>query len=79
MAMGFPYSSVGKESAFKGEDQGLIPGLGTYPGDRNGTPLQYPCLENPTDKEAWQVTVYGVAKVGPDLVTKPLCVAVSKI
>ena len=32
------------------------------PRDRNGSPLQYSCLENPTDREAWQATVHGVAK-----------------
>ena len=79
MAMGFPYSSVGKESAFTAGDQGLIPGLGRYPGNGNGNPLQYSCLENPMDRGAWQVTAYGVARIRHDLVTKPLCVAVSKI
>ena len=59
MAVGFPYSSVGKESAFKAGDQGLIPGLRRSPGDGNGNPLQYSCLENPIDKGAWQVTVCG--------------------
>ena len=39
-------------------------------GEGNGNPLQYSCLENPTDREAWQATVHGVAKVGCDLVTK---------
>ena len=47
MAMGFPYSSVGKESAFKAGDQGLIPGLGRSPRGRYGNPLQYSCLGNP--------------------------------
>ena len=39
-----------------------IPGLGRVPGTGNGSPLQHPCLENPTDKEAWQDTVHGVTK-----------------
>ena len=43
-------------------DTGLIPGSGRSPGDGNGTPLQYPCLGNPMDREAWQVTVHGVTK-----------------
>ena len=43
-------------------DAGLIPELGRCPGERNGNPLQYFCLENPMDREAWQATVYGVAK-----------------
>ena len=38
-----------------------IPRLGRYPGEGNGHPLQYPCLENPMDREAWRATVHGVA------------------
>jgi len=41
---------------------GLIPGLGRSPGEGNGTPLQYSCLENPMDGGAWWATVHGVAK-----------------
>ena len=37
-------------------DLGLIHGLGRSPGERNGNPLQYSCLENPMDKRAWQAT-----------------------
>ena len=40
-----------------------------YPGEGNGNPLQYSCLENPMDRGAWQATVYGVARVGHDLAT----------
>ena len=43
----FPGSSVGKESACSAEDPGSIPGSRRSPGERNGNPLQYPCLENP--------------------------------
>ena len=43
-------------------DVGLIPGSGRSPGEWNGDPLQYFCLENPMDRGTWQVTVYGVAK-----------------
>ena len=39
---------------------GLIPGLGISTGEGNGNPLQYSCLENSTDKGAWQVPVLGV-------------------
>ena len=41
---------------------GLIPGLGRSPGEGNGNPLQYSCLENPMDSGAWWATVHGVAK-----------------
>ena len=40
-------------------------------GEGNGNPLQYSCLENPMDREAWQATVHEVARFGHDLVTKP--------
>ena len=43
-------------------DAGLIPGLGRSPGGGHGNPLQYSCLENPMDREAWQATVLGVTK-----------------
>ena len=43
-------------------DVGSIPELGRFPGKGNGNSLQYSCLENPMDREAWQATVHGVAK-----------------
>ena len=43
-------------------DVGSIPGSGRSPGEGNGNPLLYSCLENPMDKGAWQGTVHGVAK-----------------
>ena len=43
-------------------DLGSIPGLGRSPGEENGNPLQYSCLENPMDGGAWWAKVYGVAK-----------------
>jgi len=50
---------------------GLIPGSGRFPGEGNGNPLQYSCLGNPMDKEAWWVIVHGGHKrVGHDLTTK---------
>ena len=55
-------SSVGKEPASSAGNPGSIPGLGRSPGEGNGNPLQYPCLENPTDRGAWRATVHGVAK-----------------
>ena len=43
-------------------DVGLIPGSGRSPGEGNGTPLQYSCLENPMDRGAWRATVHSVAE-----------------
>ena len=54
--------SDGKASAYSAGDTGSIPGLRRSPGERNGNPLQYSCLENPMDERAWQATVHGVAK-----------------
>ena len=60
--LGFPGSSDGKASAYNAGDLGLIPGSGRSPGEGNGNPLQYSCLENPMDQGAWWATVHGVAK-----------------
>ena len=43
-------------------DMGSIPGLGRLSGEGNGNPLQYPCLGNPMNREAWQASVHGVTK-----------------
>ena len=59
----FPHSSVGKESACNAGDMGSIPGLGRSPGEGNGYPLQYSCLENIMNRGAWQGTVHGAAKL----------------
>ena len=53
MFLGFPGSSDGKESACSAGDLGLIPELGRFPGEGNGNPLQYSCLENLMDRGAW--------------------------
>ena len=60
---GFPYSSISKESVYNAGDPGSTPGLGRSPGGGNSNPLQYSCLENPTDRGAWQATVHGVIRV----------------
>ena len=52
--MGFPGGSASKESASNAGDVGSSPGLGRSPGDGNGNPLQYSCLENPMDRGAWR-------------------------
>ena len=60
--MDFPSGSDGKESACNGGDLGSIPGSRRSPGEGNGYPLQYHCLENSMDRGAWWAIVYGVTK-----------------
>ena len=60
--LGFPGGSEGKASACNAGDLGSIPGSGRSPGEGNGNPLQYSCLENSMDRGAWWATVHGVAK-----------------
>ena len=60
--MDFPSDSVSKVSAHSAGDPGSIPGSGRSPGDGNGNPLQYSCLENSMDRRAWQSTVRGVTE-----------------
>ena len=62
--MGFPGSSVVKNTPDKAGDPSLIPGSGRSPGEGNGNPLQYSCLENPTHRGAWRATVHGAAESG---------------
>ena len=62
MSQKFPGGSVGKESACSAGDLGSIPGSGRSPGEGNSNPLQYSCLKNPMDREAWWAAVNGVAK-----------------
>ena len=66
-ALGFPDSSVGKESTYNAGDPCSIPGSGRSPGEGNGNPLQYSGLENPMDRGAWWATVHGVAKSQTEL------------
>ena len=58
--LGFPGGSVSKESARNAGHLGSIPGLGRSPGEGNGNPLQYPCLENSIDRGAWHTAVHAV-------------------
>ena len=60
--LGLPCGSDGKESACNAGGPGLIPGSGGYPGEGNGNPLQYSCLENTMDRGAWWATDHGTAK-----------------
>ena len=62
LALCFPGGSEVKASAWNAGDLGSIPGSGRSPGEGNGNPLQYSCLENPMEGEAWWATVHGVAK-----------------
>ena len=57
-----PGGSEVKAPASNAGDLGSIPGLGRSPGEGNGNPLQYSCLENPMDRGAWQATVHWVTK-----------------
>ena len=60
---GFPGGSDGKASACNAGDLGSIPGSGRSPGERNGNPLQYSCLENPMDGGVWWATLSGVTEL----------------
>ena len=60
--MDFPDGLDGKASAYNVGDLGSIPGLGKSPGEGNGNPLQYSCLEKLLGRGAWQATVHGATK-----------------
>ena len=60
--LGFPGSSVLKNTPANAGDMGLISGLGRIPGEGNGNTLQYSWLRNPMDREAWQALIHGVTK-----------------
>ena len=62
VAMGFPCGSDSKESTYNAGDPDSIPGSEISPGEGNGNPLQYSCLENSMARKAWRATVYGVTK-----------------
>ena len=67
---GLPWWLSGKESTCQAGNTGSIPGSGRSPGEENGNPLQYSCLGHPMDREAWQATVQGFARVRDNIVTK---------
>ena len=60
--MGFSAGSDSKKSACSAGDLGSIPGSGRSPGEGNGNPLQYSCLENSMNRRAWWAAVHGVVK-----------------
>ena len=63
----FPGGSDSKTSVYNAGDLGSMPGSGRFPGDRNGNPLQYSCLENPVDGGAWcRLLSMGSQRVGYD-------------
>ena len=62
---GFPGRSDGKESACNVGDPDLIPRWGRSPGEGNGNPLQYSCLDNSMDREAWWATYFATGKESP--------------
>ena len=62
VVVGLPCGSDCKESAHNAGYPDLIPGLGRSPGEGNGNPLQYSCLENPMGRGTWWATVHGVAQ-----------------
>ena len=64
VVLDFPCSLVGEESACSAGDPGSIPGLGRFPGEGNGNPLQHSCLENPMDRGAWQLQSMGSQELG---------------
>ena len=66
-----PGGSDGKASVYSVRDPGSIPGLGRFPGEGNGNPLQYSCLGNPMKRGAWWATTHRVERVGQGLMIKP--------
>ena len=71
MAMGLHGGSADRESACNAGDPGLIPGLGSSPGEGNGSPPQYSCLGNPMSGGAWGLQSMGSQKSDMTEVNKP--------
>ena len=65
---GFPGASLtAKNLPASAGDASLLPGLERFPGEGNGNPLQYSCLQNPMDRATWRAAVHGVAKSQTEL------------
>ena len=60
--LGFPGASMVENPPANAGDAGSISGWGRCPGEGNGNPLQYSCLENPMDRGAWRAAAHGVTK-----------------
>ena len=69
--LGFPGGTMVKNLPANAGDAGSVPELGRSPGEGNGNPLQYSCLGNPMDREAWWPTVQGSQRVRHNLATQP--------
>ena len=69
-SLGFPGGSVVKNPPANAGDMGSVSGLGGFPGEINGNPLQYSHMGNPMGRGAWQATVHGVSRVGHNLASK---------
>ena len=67
---GFPGGSVGRALPAKAGDTGSLPGLGRSPGEWSGSPIQYSCPGNPTDRGDWRATVHAVTRAGHNLAAK---------
>ena len=65
----FPSGSDGKESTCSAGDWGSLPGSGRPPGEENGYPLQYSCLDNPMNRGIWRATIHGSWRVKHDWAT----------
>ena len=70
LKMDFPGGSMAKNLPASAGDTGSVAGSGGSPGGGHGSPVQYSCLENPLDREAWWSTIHGVTRVGHDLAAK---------
>ena len=62
-SLGFIGGSMVKNLLANAREVGSIPALGRSPGEGNGNPLQYSCLENPMDRRGWWATVHGVTEL----------------
>ena len=68
LKMGFPHSSVSKESACNTGDPGLIPGSGRFPGEGSGYPFQYSCLKNSMGRGSWRAQIGAWRSMGSQII-----------